>query len=130
MQDRLFENFKMYYPTFAKNTVEWRKESPFDLIATLSDGSTILYDDLDNVFRTLPDSTDRLTEEECTREFSMRLRKIMWRKGVSQLDLSEGTGISQPVISRYVTNKAMPGLYNLDRIARYLDVSVDEFRYT
>jgi transcriptional regulator with XRE-family HTH domain len=54
----------------------------------------------------------------------------MTRQGVSQLELSELTGIPQSTISNYLTGKFLPGFYNMDKIAKALKCSIDEFRYT
>ena len=63
-------------------------------------------------------------------EFRQRLRRLMTRQGVSQLELSELTGIPQSTISNYLTGKFLPGFYNMDKIAKALKCSIDEFRYT
>jgi transcriptional regulator with XRE-family HTH domain len=53
----------------------------------------------------------------------------MCRKGVTQSDLSFATGIAQPTLSGYINGKHEPGLYAIDKIAKALGCSVDEFRY-
>ena len=129
MKEKLFEEFKLYFPLIAKKAVDWVEESGINLIVTLDDGRKVMYDDLDSTIRRLPKDSNNLTEEECAYEFGVRLRRLMWRKGVNQQELSEATGISQPMLSKYVNGKTLPGFYNLDKIAKYLKVSVDVFRY-
>lgn len=79
--------------------------------------------------RKLPRDSNNMSEEEYRIEFSMRLKKIMYRKGWTQDDLSEATGITQAMISRYISRKATPSFYNVDKIAKALGCSTDEFRY-
>lgn len=130
MASQLFENFKMYYPSLAKKTVRYEEVGSFELLAELDDGDILSYDDLYNSYRLLPKDSSNLTEEECLREFGIRLRKLMIRKGVSQEELSDRTGITQAMLSRYITGKASPSFYRIDKIAKALGCSIDEFRYT
>lgn len=130
MASQLFENFKMYYPSLAKKTVRYEEVGSFELLAELNDGDILSYDDLNRSYRLLPKDSSNLTEEECLREFGIRLRKLMIRKGVSQEELSDRTGITQAMLSRYITGKASPSFYRIDKIAKALGCSIDEFRYT
>ena len=129
MSERLFESFKLYYPSFAKKTVEYRTFGPDILIAKLSDGDTIRFDDMEHTFQRIPYSSDNMTEENCRYEFSIRLRRIMVYKAISQAELAEKIGVSQVAISNYLTGKRTPNLYVLDKIAKALDCSLDEFTY-
>ena len=95
----------------------------------MENGESYLYNDSTNVLTRLPNDRNNMTEEECSKEFGRRLRRIMLIKGVSQLELSELTEISRVLLSRYMNGKSNPGFYNIDKIARALDCSVDEFRY-
>ena len=47
----------------------------------------------------------------------------MEKKGITQNHIEEGTGISQPTISRYLRPNARPSRGNVMMIARYLRVS-------
>jgi transcriptional regulator with XRE-family HTH domain len=50
-------------------------------------------------------------------------------EGISQCELSERTGITQPSISDYMNGKKLPSFYTVDKIAKALGCSVDAFRY-
>jgi DNA-binding Xre family transcriptional regulator len=88
-----------------------------------------LYDDVTRSYRKLPTDSDELTEDECRREFGIRLNKILIRKNITQIELSEMTGINRSILNGYITGKHSPSFYNVDRIAKALDCSVDDFRY-
>jgi len=45
---------------------------------------------------------------------------------ISQEELSERTGISQVMISKYLNAKATPSFYRIEQIARVLKCSVSE----
>ena len=129
MKDRLIQSARKYYPSIMKRAVECYEDGMMGLIVRLDDGELIQYDELYGTIRTLPPNSDALNEMEFRREFSMRLRKVMFLKGVSQQELSERTGISHVTLSNYMRAKVTPNFYNVDKIARALECSIDEFRY-
>lgn len=130
MANYIFENMQSYYPFLSERMVSYKKVGPYELIVKTNDGETILYDDVNHSIRRLPRDSNNMTEQEVSVEFRQRLHRLMTRQGVSQLELSELTGIPQSTISNYLTGKFLPGFYNMDKIAKALKCSIDEFRYT
>ena len=130
MSNKLFDNFKLNFPLLAIETNRYYETSKYNLAVELQDGTRVLYDDWDGTIRNLPTNSDNLTESEFGFEFGMRLRRLMSRKGVTQMVLSELTGIPQSMISLYMNGKNTPSFYKVDKIAKALNCSVDEFRYT
>lgn len=130
MANDIFENMQSYYPFLSERMVSYKKVGPYELIIKTNDGETILYDDVNHSIRRLPRDSNNMTEQEVSVEFRQRLRRLMTQQGVSQLELSELTGIPQSTISNYLTGKFLPGFYNMDKIAKALKCSIDEFRYT
>lgn len=57
---------------------------------------------------------------------SERIFKIMDEKGISQLELSQKTGIGQSTISDWKRKRTNPGTEKLMKIAAVLEVSVEE----
>ena len=129
--DKLFENCKLYHPYVEDDVVSYTDEhQPYGCILIWqSDGTAILYDDNDNSIRNYPYRPDEMSEENFKNDYGRRLEAIMKRKGIMQEELSAITGISQTMISRYITHKSMPSMYNADLIAKALDCSMDDFRY-
>lgn len=130
MANYIFENMQSYYPFLSERMVSYKKVGPYELIVKTNDGETILYDDVNHSIRRLSRDSNNMTEQEVSVEFRQRLRRLMTQQGVSQLELSELTGIPQSTISNYLTGKFLPGFYNIDKIAKALKCSIDEFRYT
>lgn len=128
MKDLIFEHMAVEFPFLARDAVDYYADGYEELIVTLSDGQRISYDDYSKTFRRIP-SNYNLSEEDCKIEFGNRLRKIMALKGINQIELAERTGITQPALSNYMYGKTNPNFYAVDRIAKALDCSVDEFRY-
>ena len=70
-----------------------------------------------------------MNEDVYKKEFGRRLIRIIKRKGFTQKELSELTGISERTLTRYICGKSIPSLLHIDKIARALNCSVDEFRF-
>lgn len=73
--------------------------------------------------------SDILTKNEFKAIFGKKLSMIMKAKGLTEAELAERTGLTQPQLSDYISGKRIPSYYIIDRIARALDCSTDEFRY-
>ena len=124
----LFEHMELYWSNVTRDAVDVEYIGRYELIVTVSDGTRYLYNDLDEGIRRLPDR-DNMTRQECASEFGYRLTNIMRFKNVTQEELSDITDIPQARLSEYITGRRMPGFYNVDKIARALDCSVDDLRY-
>ena len=129
MKHTILENLRYFYPYVAEDAAKYHQVNMYEVIVDLIDGSSILYDDLEKSIRVLPNNSDDMSEEECRKEFGYRLRRIMYIKRVNQAELSARTGISQTMLSHYMNGKASPSFYNVDRICRALECSIDELRY-
>lgn len=129
MEEIIFKNFERHFPRIAEEAIDWYKDSAFELVVKLRDGSVVMYDDLNACIRNLPRDDKRMSEEECKREFGIRLRRLMYINGVTQEDIMRETGIAQPTLSRYMNGENIPSFYKVDQIAKALNCSVDEFRY-
>ena len=70
-----------------------------------------------------------MSDEERMKLFGDNLYRIMYRKGVSQEELSKEIGITQTMFSRYVTGKSSPSFYTVEKIIKYLDCSYEELTY-
>lgn len=130
MQDRVKENAKYHFPLVFQHTVEFIPEDRMSIVMKLDSGESFLYDDYDNTIRRLPTDSSNMTEQEVRREFCFRARQIMTLKGVTQVELAQRTGISQQALSNYLSCKTTPGFYAIDKIAKALNCSTDDFRYT
>ena len=129
MYEYKLRNLKLLYPRVAADAIEFIDNGPFEIIVKTVDGEVFSYDDTEDSLRRLPSNCNAMTEEECKKEFGIRLRQMMMFKCVNQLELSERTGISQPAISNYITGRTAPTLYNIDKIAKALGCSIDTLMY-
>ena len=129
MDDYLLEEFKYRDPYLYEQMAECEMYGKYALLVTLVDGRHYIYDSFTKVTRRLPTDKSNMTEDECKREFKYRLYHALDSRGMTQTELCRRAGISQPQLSRYMTGKAMPSFYVVDRIAKALGCSIDDFRY-
>lgn len=128
MSKYTFRSFELCYPNIAKNAAEVVDLENMQLLITMTDGEKFLYDEIGDTLRTLPKDF-YMDDDECKREFGLRLQRIMKLKGFNQSSLAEATGINQNMISGYIRGTINPSFTKVDRIAKVLGCSVDEFRY-
>lgn len=126
----MIQNYTMYWGRIHGDPVSTEEISPFELIVETEKGDIVLYNDINHTLRRLPKDCDVMSEEECKKEFRYNLKKLLYTNDMTQQELSEVTGIDGTLISKYANGKSLPGFYNLDKIAKALNCSADDFRYT
>ena len=125
----ILTNLKLHFPLVAAHSVRYRMLSDVDVVVVMDDDSEILYDDVQKTIRVLPKDRNGLTEEECRKEFGLRLRQMLYHKNISQSQLSDMTGIPNSRISEYINGIHTPSLYVVDKISKVLNCSIDTFTY-
>ena len=130
IREDALRNFSFYYPDLAEEVVDFRIFYYTKTLVKLSNGEVYIYDEELTTIKRMPDDPDDLTEFECRDIFSCALSHIMRVRGVTQFVLSRATGISQQAISSYIRGTRTPTFYVVDKIAKALDCSTDDFRYT
>jgi len=58
-------------------------------------------------------------------KFTKRLLELRQEKGVTQIQVSEGTGLSNATIANYEIGKRTPAMACLIRLANYFNCSID-----
>lgn len=125
----LVEKFTQRYKGLAKHMVNATESFRRELIVDMDDGSRIIYDDRSEMFRNAPSDPNKLTIDECKNEFGIRLRNILEEKNVTQKELSEKTDISPILLSQYINGRVSPSFHNVDKIAKALNLDMNELRY-
>ena len=124
IDEMIFENFKLYYPHFAELTERWEPSGKMEITVYLANGQMITYDDIENTFRQIRDFKSPINledEEKVADEFSYNLRRMLHHQRMTQLDLSEASGLSFVTISNYLNGKRSPTLKNICLLAKALD---------
>jgi len=57
--------------------------------------------------------------------FAQKLKELRKKRGLSQQELAKRAGFNKMLISKYETERSMPNMENLGKLARALDVTVD-----
>jgi DNA-binding Xre family transcriptional regulator len=128
----MFDDMCKRYSFLTDDAIEWHVTKPGEIVVTLGDGSKVRYDFGEHRYTVLSkniaveDERYFMSEEECRHEFARRLRSCMRDRGMTQTMLSDLTDISQVTMSKYINGKALPGYYNISRLARALRCSVKE----
>lgn len=129
MRNVLYDNFKSYFPWVEEDVVSSERTGPFELTVKLRNGTTAIYSDHTRTMRKLPFDSNNMTEDECRHEFGFRLLRMMTIKGMDKKELAYVADISEISLNNYIKGKTSPSFYAVDKIAKALDCSVDEFRY-
>lgn len=129
MNENLIRNFRLYWDNLDETAVNYEQTGPSELVVTLDDGSSYLYEDSEGSIRRLPKDKYNMTENEYKREFGFRLRKLMFSRGFTQTSLADATGLNQAQISSYANGKNSPSYYNAAKIAKALECSLDDLTY-
>lgn len=121
----------LYHPWMQRlyTHIEVDKYDRQSLLIQLDDGTWFTYDNRSKSYRKLPNDKFNMDKAQTMFEFGARLSSIMRRKNISQLELSRLTGISNVLLNRYISGQVVPGFVAVDKIARALNCSIDEFRY-
>lgn len=64
--------------------------------------------------------------DESTNVFGINLKRMMKSKNITQVELSKAIGITQPLLSIYITGKSKPNIYKAYAMAKYIGCSIDE----
>ena len=123
MGEYLYENYKLYFPSFEKGCVSWKQTDLFELEIHNKDGSIDIYNDMDH---TLGPKINTGTDVGWKKEFARRLQKKIAMIGITQVRLGELTGISQPLLSLYTQGKTLPSVQKASALAKALNCSVND----
>lgn len=127
--DYMIANCEAFYPFLLDDAIMTADIGHDELLIETRDGDRYIYDDLDKTFRKVSKDSNDVTEEEFRREFGYRLQTIMFRRGLTQDELSERSGVSRASISSYMRGKSSPTFYTLRKLARAMGCSIEDFSY-
>lgn len=130
IDEKLYHNIITFNPMINEEDIEEVIQvGKYDLLVKFKNGTKRLYDGFSNRRRDIYYESDNLTEEQWRFEFRTRLYQIMMRNGISQKRLAEKVETSEATISRYISGESIPSSLMLDRLAKALHCSMDDFTY-
>ena len=68
-----------------------------------------------------------LTVEQEKLEFAYKLRSLMSRNHITQEEMANRANTSQTMISHYMTGRSIPNAVTLNKIAKVIGCSMDDF---
>jgi DNA-binding XRE family transcriptional regulator len=124
LKDNALRKFELSNPKAYKEIVEQIYIGDFETLFKLSDGSRIIFDEIQEttLYLRARDTDDPfLTEIEWKNELCRKLNKKMLMRGMTQKSLADALDISTTTVSLYVKGKRCPDTYMLHRISRVFD---------
>lgn len=122
--NNIIETFEKRYQHIVPEIKDWYPSGRDEITVVLNNGTKLVYDHFNDKLRNtyVPDrGSSNCSEDDWTKEFSLRLKNIMKDRRISGDQLSNTTGISKVSISKYLNGKAIPSVYNAKLIAKALD---------
>ena len=124
-----YYQFSIDYPHRINDVAEVREDNPREVILIFKDGSIWSFWMGDNNYDLRRISKDgNLTDQEYAREFGIKLTHIMKKQGLTQVDLAELLGTTQATVSRLITGRTIINLSQMRKIARVLNMTVEELQ--
>lgn len=131
LQENVFENAirYSYLNSYRDKINKWYDAGEECVIIKLKDGRKIYYDDLTRTYRHLEENYELITEQDFRDESARRISRMMWLRGITQMELEELSGISRHSLSNYVTGKSTPSIFAANKIANALNCELSEIFY-
>ena len=127
--DSMIAELKEGNPGFADQIVDYYPSGQMELVIKLQDGSRWRYDYRLKTLSRLPfrvSSNEDISEQEWRDNFAAKLRRRMYMKGYTQIELARATGIPHVSIGNYMRASTTPSGYNIDRLCRVLECPASE----
>ena len=124
-----YYQFSIDYPHLINDVAEIREDNPREVILIFKDRSIWSFWMGDNNYDLRRISKDgNLTDQEYAREIGIKLTHIMEKQGLTQVDLAELLGTTQATVSRLITGRTIIDLIQMRKIARVLNMTVEELQ--
>lgn len=129
LMDEYIHQVYLYFPDLLGEVVRVREYVQFMLLLETNTKYDYFYNITNNVLIPIPKDDKNLDKESFRRIFGVLLRRALECSGLTQEELSEKTGIPQPNISDYLYGKHFPSFYQIDKMAKAMNCSVEDLRY-
>lgn len=130
MDENYLWQYVLQIDPFAKkdDVIELTELNEWDLLIVFRDGRKILYDRFTRYYKNITyGNINELTAEQEKIEFAYMLRSLMGRNRITQEEMAERINTSQTMISHYMTGRSLPNVITLNKIAKVIGCSMDDF---
>lgn len=122
----LIEQFRLYFPDLYDRAIDWWKSGPYYITFLLDNNDRIEFDGSNNSIRWVRKIDRCVDNDEFRKEIGRNIKKFITYKGLNQQEISDKVGITQAMLSRYITGTSIPGVDKLNRLANVLDCRVGD----
>lgn len=127
--DCLYWPYVMHIRPLAKQedvkVLKWVSKD--DVLIIFTDGKKYIYDVLTGMSRYIKyNCVDDMTNDDWVREFKERLNIMISRSYMSQTELAQKLGTTQPMVSRYISGRDMPSTYIINKLIKVLKCELDD----
>lgn len=129
LMDEYMHQVYLYFPDLLGKVIHAREYVQFMLLLETNTKYDYFYNITNNVLIQIPKDDKNLDKDSFRRIFGVLLRRALECSGLTQEELSEKTGIPQPNISDYLYGKHFPSFYQIDKMAKAMNCSVEDLRY-
>lgn len=129
LMDEYMHQVYLYFPDLLGKVIHAREYVQFMLLLETNTKYDYFYNITNNVLIPIPKDDKNLDKDSFRRIFGVLLRRALECSGLTQEELSEKTGIPQPNISDYLYGKHFPSFYQIDKMAKAMNCSVEDLRY-
>lgn len=129
MKPTIYESFKSDYPQLFQDVCKVTVDDSCEcLIVHFKNGSIYAYALPERSLYSISQTRD-VTGEEYTKAFGFKLERILRIRGLKQNALARMTGLTQGTISNYACGKTIPSIWQLNQIARALDIPTESLLF-
>lgn len=130
--DFVYESFANRYRTLVSDVIEWYPSGRREITVVLRNGRRLTYNSSLNTLRVIfgtehdPEILNDENDMQYRETFSRRFRRQLAATNLTQEDVAERSGVSQPMLSRYLQCKSEPTLCKIRKLAKVLGCTVSE----
>lgn len=106
----------------------WEEYDDMSVLVRTTDGKEYFFDAFEDYARLIKrfEHADELTDEEWRRGFSYFLDREIMNSGMRRYEVAEQAGITETMLSRYLSCKAVPSSIILQRLADAIGCDVND----
>lgn len=124
--ERVVEQFELYYPSLAKQAVDWWPSGRMFITVRLRNGDDFEFNPMDNTIRRICVNDDNVDKEIRRKTFGINLDKLISVSSMSKGELASRLGITNAMLSRYTKGTSIPSVDKAYEISRILGCRLEE----
>ena len=128
MNDFTLERLEKSYPFLCREAKDIKELNSEEIVIKTIHNNFYIFNESENAILRVPLNEDP-DEYIFRRQFGRGVRRMMLNRGLTQSDLSDCMGLSQPQLSGYINGRNLPSAFVLEKLAKALKCNVDDFYF-